>query len=60
MTELVRLFALFIALVCSFFGTYYILTGDWKTGIWAAISGILLMFIREFIVIDDYEDDDLT
>ena len=57
MTELVRVFALFIALVCFFFGTYYLFTGDWNAGLWAIISGILLMFIREFIVIDEDEDE---
>lgn len=60
MTELVRLSALFIALVCFFFGTYYLFTGDWNTGLWAILSGVLLMFVREFIVIDDSDDDDLT
>ena len=60
MTELVRVFTLFVALVSFFFGTFYMLSGEWNAGIWAIISGMLLLFIREFIVIDDDDEDDLT
>ena len=58
MTELVRFFALFIGLVCFFFGAYYIFADDWDAGLWAIVSGVLLMFVREFICIDDFNDDD--
>ena len=62
MNDLVRAFCLLVGLVCFFFGAYYIFADDWVTGVWAVISGILLMFIREFIVIDDeyYDDDDIA
>jgi len=59
-TELVRILSLFVGLVCFFFGAYYFFSGDWNAGLWAIVSGILLMFVREFIVIDEYDDDDLT
>jgi membrane protein implicated in regulation of membrane protease activity len=60
MTDLVRAAGLFVALVCFFFGTFYLLTGEWNAGVWAIISGMLLMFIRTFIVIDEDDEDDLT
>jgi hypothetical protein len=57
-TNIVRASCLFVALVCFFFGAYYIFADQWVTGLWAIVSGILLMFVREFIVIDDEDDED--
>jgi len=60
-TILVRLACLFMALVSFFFAAFYMFADEWVTGFWAVISAVLLMFIREFIVVDDYyDDDDLT
>lgn len=59
MTSLIRNLCLLVSLVCFFFGAYYIFSDNVETGLWAIISGTLLMFIREFIVIGDYDDDDL-
>jgi hypothetical protein len=60
MTEIVRSICLITSLVSFFFGSYYIFSSNTTTGLWAISVGLLLIFMKEFIEIDEYDDDEST
>jgi len=60
MTEIVRSICLIASLVSFFFGFYYIFSGNTTTGLWAISVGLLLIFMKEFIEIDEHDDDEPT
>ena len=59
MIYLIRTVCTLGGLAAFFFGAFFLFDGQYVTGTWALVSGVLFMFIGETVTeVDDLDDDE--